>query len=289
MHATSRTSAASQRTAARAPGSRPRRRPLTMALILARLDARRQSRARSARRPSGGSRRWRCRARRGRVRRRHLRRSPRRAGAGRPRGRCARDRRRSTIDPETPVAAVLLDGPAWARRGTVGDGTACRSRCSAGCSAGRWSSGCGCRRGCAIPRVGRRPACRGRRRGALSLLRAARAHPPADGGDRIVQGRGRTALVGDGVGGRARLPPRRRSPLARPAARKPAGPCRDGGRRPRSCRGSRRPPGRKSVLDELPASKSARAVRRVLAVGRQGRGADPRRPAGEADRRRVRA
>ncbi|TKJ28361.1 DUF4011 domain-containing protein [Blastococcus sp. CCUG 61487] len=25
------------------------------------------------------------------------------------------------VDPETPVAAVLLDGPAWARRGTVGD------------------------------------------------------------------------------------------------------------------------------------------------------------------------
>ena len=28
---------------------------------------------------------------------------------------------RATVDPETPVMAVLLDGPAWARRGTVGD------------------------------------------------------------------------------------------------------------------------------------------------------------------------
>ena len=137
--------------------------------------------------------------------------------------------------------AVLLDGPAWARRAHGR-----RPRRAAGrgarraCCAGRRSSGCGCRRGWPTRAAVRRPA--GRRRSTrCRSAPVAGADPAPDGGGRVVQGRGGAALGGDRRWRcRAAARARRRSRAAAEAGR--AG--RRWTARRRSCRGSRSPPAR---------------------------------------------
>ena len=168
--------------------------------------------------------------------------------------------------PTTPVMAVLLDGPAWAR---APDGR--RPGRAAGRGAGRdaalagGASGCGCRRGWPTPApsldqlvaaVDTVPA-DGAGGGPVHVI------PLPDGGDRVVQGRRGAAVGGDA---RWRCRPPAAAGHARAVPRKPAGPVALDGETqfvpwiPKAA-------GEKAVLDELPASKAARVVRRVLTAG----------------------
>ena len=159
--------------------------------------------------------------------------------------------------------AVLLDGPSWARRGTVGDRDGLPVEVLGDML--RWP---------AVERVWlpswlasasavRRPAGCRRRRGAV-VGAGRRADRAADGGGRVVQGRGGAALGGDGVGGGAG---RAAKPAPKPPPpQKPAGPVALDGEAP-FVPWIPKTAGEKSVLDELPAAKAARVVRRVLTAG----------------------
>ena len=186
--------------------------------------------------------------------------------------------------------AVLLDGPAWARRRHGR-----RPRRAAGRGAGgllRWP---------AVERVWlpswlADPAAVARPAGRARSTRCRPMAPPPrrvrtsrrwSAASRVVQGRRRAArrpVTSVAV----RAGPERRAGAARSSPRKPAGPVALEGETP-FVPWIPKTAGEKAVLDELPAAKAARVVRRVLHGRDQGRGADPRRPAGQADRRRVRA
>ena len=166
------------------------------------------------------------------------------------------------VDPETPVMAVLLDGPAWARRGTVGDrdglpvevlGEMLRWPVVERVWLPSWLASSSDVRRPAGGRGGRGPGRDRRRRSSL---------PTAA----IESFKGVAALrasVTSSVAVPLRPAPRA---AAKPAARKPAGPAPLDGEAafvpwiPKTA-------GEKSVLDELPAAKAARVVRRVLAAG----------------------
>ena len=189
-------------------------------------------------------------------------------------------------DPDSPVLAVLLDGPAWARRGTVGDRDGLPFEVLGEML--RWP---------VVERVWlpswlavarRRPGPAGGRRLVGADDAGRRADRLPDRGGRVVQGRGGAALVGDcGRCHHSPGPARRGEAGARARASPPAPAAMDG--ETPFVPWVPKPAGDKAVLDELPASKAARPVRRVLTAGDQGRGPDPRRPAGEADGERVRA
>ena len=162
--------------------------------------------------------------------------------------------------------AVLLDGPAWARRRTVGDRDGLPVEVLGEML--RWP---------AVERVWL-PSWLADPAGVVDQLVAVGGHragrPVAgadrvpDGGGRVVQGRGGAAVGGDVGGGAGRRRSRSRPP------RKPAGPVAMDGETP-FVPWIPKTAGEKSVLDELPAAKAARAVRR---------GAD-----GRASRRRGRS
>jgi hypothetical protein len=167
------------------------------------------------------------------------------------------------VDPETPVAAVLLDGPAWARRGTVGDRDGLPIEVLGGLL--RW------------PVVSRvwlpswlltPSAVVDRLVEAVDTAPAAPVVPaPIPLPTAALESFKGVAALRSSVTASVAVPaapaPR---PAAKPDAVKPAGPVTMDGESsfvpwiPKVA-------GEKSVLDELPASKAARAVRRVLTAG----------------------
>ena len=166
-------------------------------------------------------------------------------------------------DPETPVLAVLLDGPAWARRGHRR-----RPRRPAVRGALRDAAVAGGRAGVAavVARLARRRPRPARRRRLVGADDAGvRADRLPDRGDRVVQGRGGAAVVGDCSGCTPTLPAARRGE-ARPRRASPPAPAAMDGETP-FVPWVPKPAGEKAVLDELPASKAARPVRRVLTAG----------------------
>ena len=187
------------------------------------------------------------------------------------------------VDPETPVMAVLLDGPAWARRGTVGDrdglpvevlGEMLRWPVVERVWLPSWLAVADDVVDRLVAAVEAAPAA------------VARADHPADGGDRVVQGRGRAAGVGDVVRGRAGSP--LPAPPRSPPPGSPPGPAALDGEAPfvpwipkigRRQVGARRAAGGEGRAGGAPGADG----------GDQGRGAGARRPAGEADGGRVRA
>jgi hypothetical protein len=160
-------------------------------------------------------------------------------------------------DPETPVMAVLLDGPAWARRRTVGDRDGLPVEVLSQMLG--WPS---------VQRVWL-PSWLADPSAVVDELVAAIDTVPETVPDPIPLP---TAAVESfkGVAAlRASVTSVAVTPPAKPAkapARKPAGPAAMDGETqfvpwiPKVA-------GEKSVLDELPASKAARAVRRVLTAG----------------------
>ena len=180
------------------------------------------------------------------------------------------------VDPETPVMAVLLDGPAWARRRTVGDRDGLPVEVLSEML--RWP---------AVERVWLPSWLADPAAVADHLVASVDTVPVAapepdpvpDGGGRVVQGRGGAAVGGD-VGGGAG---------ARSKARREAGRAGGDGRRDAvravDPEDRRREVGARRAADgEGRAGGAQGAARR-----REGGGADPRRPADQADRRRVRA
>ena len=162
------------------------------------------------------------------------------------------------VDPETPVMAVLLDGPAWARRRTVGDRDGLPVEVLGEML--RWP---------AVERVWL-PSWLADSAGVVDHLVAsvdtvpvavAGADRVPDGGGRVVQGRGGAAVGGDVGGGAGRA----QGAASRPR-RKPAGPVVMDGETP-FVPWIPKIAGEKSVLDELPTAKAARAVRKVLTAG----------------------
>ncbi|MFD2094044.1 DUF4011 domain-containing protein [Blastococcus deserti] len=179
-------------------------------------------------------------------------------------------------DPESPVMAVLLDGPAWARRGTVGDRDGLPRELLGDLL--RWP---------VVERVWL-PSWLADRTAVLDeLVAAVDAVPSAAPVEPIPLP---TAAVesfkgesfkgesfkGESFKGVAALRsavtasvavPAVTTPARKPAApRKPAGPAAMDGEIP-FVPWLPKPAGDKTVLDELPASKAARSVRRVLTAG----------------------
>ena len=165
-------------------------------------------------------------------------------------------------DPETPVLAVLLDGPAWARRGTVGDRDGLPFEVLGEML--RWP---------VVERVWL-PSWLADRAAVLDRLVARRrvgadragvgADPPSR--PRAIESFKGVAALRSSVTAwlSLRLVPR---PLPRPP--RPASPS-----APAALDGETpfvpwvpKPAGDKAVLDELPAAKAARPVRRVIAAG----------------------
>jgi hypothetical protein len=162
------------------------------------------------------------------------------------------------VDSETPVMAVLLDGPAWARRGTVGDRDGLPVEVLRDML--RWP---------AVERVWL-PSWLADPAAVLDELVAAIDTVPVTVPEPIafptaaVESFKGVAALRASVTSVAVTPPASR-PAAK-ASRKPAGPAAMDGETqfvpwiPKVA-------GEKSVLDELPASKAARVVRRVLTAG----------------------
>jgi hypothetical protein len=160
-----------------------------------------------------------------------------------------------SVDPETPVMAVLLDGPAWARRRTVGDRDGLPVEVLSEML--RWP---------AVERVWL-PTWLADPAGVVDHLAASVDTVPVSVPEPIqfptaaVESFKGVAALRASVTSVA-VPSR----VAKPAALKPAGPVAMDGETafvpwiPKVA-------GEKSVLDELPAAKSARAVRKVLAAG----------------------
>ncbi|SOC50247.1 AAA domain-containing protein [Blastococcus aggregatus] len=168
------------------------------------------------------------------------------------------------VDPETPVAAVLLDGPSWARRGTVGDRDGLPIEVLGGLL--RWP---------VVERVwlpswlGDPAPVVDRLVEAVDTAPSAPALPaPIPLPTAALESFKGVAALRSSVTASLAVPTTSPAkPAAKPAAvRKPAGPVVMEGETafvpwiPKVA-------GEKSVLDELPASKAARAVRRVMAAG----------------------
>lgn len=164
-------------------------------------------------------------------------------------------------DPETPLVAVLLDGPAWARRGTVGDRDGLPVEVLGDML--RWP---------VVERVWL-PSWLASREPVLERLVEAVDAIPSEPVAEPIQ---LPTAAQESFKGVAALRstvtasvavPAAPAPKAKPApARKPAGPAVLDGETP-FVPWLPKPAGEKAVLDELPASKAARSVRRVLAAG----------------------
>jgi hypothetical protein len=165
------------------------------------------------------------------------------------------------VDPETPVMAVLLDGPSWARRRTVGDRDGLPGEVLGDML--RWPS---------VQRVWL-PSWLADAASVVDELVAAIDTVPETVAEPIplptaaVESFRGVAALRASVTSSVAVPAAARPAAARPApVRKPAHPAALDGEIqfvpwiPKVA-------GEKSVLDELPASKAARVVRRVLAAG----------------------
>jgi hypothetical protein len=167
------------------------------------------------------------------------------------------------VDPETPVMAVLLDGPSWARRRTVGDRDGLPVDVLSDML--RWP---------AVERVwlpswlADPSAVLDELVAAVGTVPAAVSAPIALPMAAVESFKGVAALRGS-VTSVAVIPPAAAAPRSAtrpPVVRKPAGPAALDGET-QFVPWIPKPAGEKSVLDELPASKAARVVRRVLAAG----------------------
>jgi hypothetical protein len=164
-------------------------------------------------------------------------------------------------DPETPLMAVLLDGPAWARRGTVGDRDGLPGEVLGDML--RWP---------VVERVWL-PSWLASRASVLDrLVEAVDAIPSAPVAEVIAlptaaqeSFKGVAALRSSVTASVA--VPASPAPKVKPATpRKPSVPAAMDDETP-FVPWLPKPAGEKSVLDELPAAKAARAVRRVMAAG----------------------
>jgi hypothetical protein len=170
-------------------------------------------------------------------------------------------------DPETPVMAVLLDGPAWAKRRTVGDRDGLPVEVLGGML--RWPS---------VQRVWLPSWLADPAAVADELVAALDTVPETVAEPIALPGSGPIALPTAAVEsfrGVAALRASVTSAVAAPAPARPAArpPVRTAAR-PAALDGETqfvpwipKVAGEKSVLDELPAAKAARVVRRVLAAG----------------------
>ncbi|MBN1093301.1 DUF4011 domain-containing protein [Blastococcus sp. TML/M2B] len=169
------------------------------------------------------------------------------------------------VDPETPVAAVLLDGPSWARRGTVGDRDGLPIEVLGELL--RWP---------VVERVWLPSWLRDPSVVVDRLVEAVDAVPsapvlpaPIPLPTAALESFKGVAALRSSVTASVALPATTApaKPAAKPAAvRKPAGPVPMDGETP-FVPWIPKVAGEKTVLDELPASKAARAVRRVLTAG----------------------
>jgi hypothetical protein len=164
-------------------------------------------------------------------------------------------------DPDTPVMAVLLDGPAWARRRTVGDRDGLPVEVLAGMQ--RWP---------VVERVWL-PAWLADPSSVVEKLVAAvdgavvESQPvaPIQFPTAAIESFKGVAALRASVTASVAVPPTP-APKPKPVVAKPAGPPLLDGETtfvpwaPKTA-------GEKAVLDELPAAKSARVVRRVLTTG----------------------
>ncbi|MGY1753877.1 DUF4011 domain-containing protein [Blastococcus sp. SYSU D01042] len=168
-------------------------------------------------------------------------------------------------DPDTPVAAVLLDGPSWARRGTVGDRDGLPVEVLDGLL--RWP---------VVERVWLPSWLLEPSAVTDRLVEAVDAAPstavlpaPIPLPTAAVESFKGVAALRSSVTASVAVPaaaPAPKPAAAKPAPRKPAGPVVMDGETP-FVPWIPKGAGEKSVLDELPAAKAARAVRRVLTAG----------------------
>ena len=165
-------------------------------------------------------------------------------------------------DPETPLMAVLLDGPAWARRGTVGDrdglpvdvlGDMLRWPIVERVWLPSWLAA----PGAVVDRLVE----------AVEAMPSTPVAPVIQLPTAAQESFKGVAALRSSVTASVAVPaaPARPAPEAAPA-RKPSGPAAMDGETP-FVPWLPKPAGEKSLLDELPASKAARPVRRVLAAG----------------------
>jgi hypothetical protein len=164
------------------------------------------------------------------------------------------------VDPETPVMAVLLDGPAWARRGTVGDRDGLPVEVLGEML--RWP---------VVERVWL-PSWLAAPEDVVDRLVTAVDDAPAAIAPPIllptaaIESFKGVAALRASVTSSVAVPATAPRTAGKPAVRKPSGPAPLDGESafvpwiPKSA-------GDKTVLDELPAAKAARVVRRVLTAG----------------------
>ncbi|WP_347057337.1 DUF4011 domain-containing protein [Blastococcus sp. HT6-30] len=166
-------------------------------------------------------------------------------------------------DPETPLVAVLLDGPAWARRGTVGDrdavpvealGDMLRWPVVARVWLPTWLAGPAAVVDRLVAAVDAAPVSSAPVPEPLQLPTAA-----------VESFKGVAALRSSVTSMAVPAPPARPAPKAA-TAKKPAGSVALEGETP-FVPWIPKTAGEKSVLDGLPASKAARVVRRVMTAG----------------------
>ena len=168
------------------------------------------------------------------------------------------------VDPETPVMAVLLDGPAWARRGTVGDRDGLPVEVLGEML--RWP---------VVERVWL-PSWLASASSVVDRLVAAVDAAPTSAPvaepialpTAAVESFKGVAALRSSVTASVAVPAAAAKPVAKAAAapKKPAGPVALDGETP-FVPWIPKTAGEKAVLDELPAAKSARVVRRVLNDG----------------------
>jgi hypothetical protein len=166
------------------------------------------------------------------------------------------------VDPETPVMAVLLDGPAWARRGTVGDRDGLPVEVLGDML--RWP---------VVERVWL-PSWLASADAVVDRLVAAvdAAPSPAPVAEPIalptaaVESFKGVAALRTAVTASVAVPAAKPAKPAAAAAKKPAGPVTLDGEEP-FVPWIPKTAGDKTVLDELPTAKAARVVRRVLNNG----------------------
>jgi hypothetical protein len=165
-------------------------------------------------------------------------------------------------DPDSPLMAVLLDGPAWAARGTVGDRDGLPGEVLGDML--RWPL---------VERVWLPTWLAARASVVERLVEAVDALPSAPLAEPIPlptaaqESFKGVAALRSSVTASVAVPatPAKAAPKA-VAPRKPAGPGALDGETP-FVPWLPKPAGEKSVLDELPASKAARVVRRVMTAG----------------------
>jgi hypothetical protein len=164
-------------------------------------------------------------------------------------------------DPESPLMAVLLDGPAWARRGTVGDRDGLPRDVLGDML--RWP---------VVERVwlpswlASRDAVLDELVAAVDMVPSAPMAEPIPLPTAAVESFKGVAALRSAVTASVAVP------AVTPPPRKPAAPKRPSGPAPMDGETPfvpwlPKPAGEKTVLDDLPASKAARPVKRVLAAG----------------------